>query len=50
MKIDALAGITALEAKNRFDARSLESVIHVLQHPAASPDAKSRGEQLRGEP
>ena len=44
--LDALTGLAMLGAKNSNAERALELVIHVLQHPAATHDAKSRAEQL----
>src|SRR5512136_2691497 len=44
--LDALTGLAMLGAKNSNAERALELVIHVLQHPAATHDAKSRAKQL----
>ncbi len=38
-----------MSAKNSNDECALELVIHVLQHPVDSHDAKSRAERLRAE-
>lgn len=47
--LDALAGLAMMWAKNSNAERALELVIHILQHPAATHDAKSRAEILRAE-
>ena len=47
--LDALVGLATIWAKNSNDERALELVSHVLQHSAATHDAKSRAEQLRAE-
>ena len=38
--LDALVGLAMLHAEDAVDERALEFIIHVLQHPAATHDAK----------
>ena len=45
--LDALAGLAILWARNSDDEHALELVNHILQHPAATHDTKSRAESTR---
>jgi len=47
--LDALAGLAMIWAENSTAERALELVIHILQNPAVTHDAKSRAERLRAE-
>jgi predicted ATPase/DNA-binding SARP family transcriptional activator len=47
--LDALGGLAMLWAENSNAERALELVLHILQQPAATHDAKSRVERLRAE-
>lgn len=45
--VDAMAGLATLWANSSNDERALELAYHVLQHPAATVETKSRAETLR---
>lgn len=47
--LDALTGLAMMWAEDADDEHALELVVHILQHPAATHDAKTRAERLRAE-
>ncbi len=47
--VDALVGIASDEASKGLVAPALELILHLIEVPATSREAKSRAEQLRGE-
>ena len=44
--LEALLGLTVIEAKNSNDEHALEFATYVAQHPAAAHDVKARAENL----
>jgi tetratricopeptide (TPR) repeat protein len=47
--LDALVGLTVVQAREGVAEPALEWVTHILQHPASTQEAKDRAEQLRAE-